>query len=299
MKAKSKQMSREERTAYHEAGHVVAATFLRFGHKPKKATIIPTEDYLGVVHPYEKRAEYPEYDLDAKTQIKWEHTLIGYLAGLVAEKIAAGRYNYRGAHSDMQVAQAIVEARSGDGESGALYYRWAKARTKELLQARWQYVERVADALMQHKTLNSRQIREAMFGEKMGQDMEDLSKQLGKIKPVKLPTLPAELSKRSLQYCYDAFIILDALPRSVWRQLFEEIYEVLGGQTIRLEEMDSKTCHVKSIDKELTVLKAICLLNVACMREDPDNMYILNIRRNYWFARRRYLKSIGKNADAQ
>jgi GNAT superfamily N-acetyltransferase len=179
MKTKAKTLSPLERTAYHEAGHAVLGFCLRFGRTPKTASIVASGEDLGSVESIKKLKSYPDFEADAKTAMTWEHELMVCLAGLVAEKIACGRYDYKGASEDLQAAKELVKMRSGDGASGRLYHRWAKRRTADLLEAHWQNVERVAEALLKHKKLNSRQLIQAFNGESViKMNMQDLSDRL-------------------------------------------------------------------------------------------------------------------------
>jgi ATP-dependent Zn protease len=95
--------SRIERTAYHEAGHAVAAYLRRL--RFTNISIIPDRGTLG-------RCEFSEapviIDLNAHSighaRRRIETLIIVSLAGVVAECLLTERHNWRGAHADLHDA---------------------------------------------------------------------------------------------------------------------------------------------------------------------------------------------------
>jgi ATP-dependent Zn protease len=90
MAVKDVQISRKrttklERTAYHEAGHVVAHYVLRIGFR--YVTIIPSGDYLGHVKgcPYGKNFR-PYIEVTLRMRDRLEKEIVIFFAGNEAEK---------------------------------------------------------------------------------------------------------------------------------------------------------------------------------------------------------------------
>jgi hypothetical protein len=152
--------SRAERTAYHEAGHAVAAYLrhLRF----TSVSIVPDRGTLG-------RCEFSEapvvIDLSVpptpRTRARVETLIVVSLAGVIAECLLTGRHNWRGAHADLRDAGRYAEALAGsDNEAGA-YARWLWEHTRVLLSAPpcWLAVQRLAGALTEDGRVGERRAR--------------------------------------------------------------------------------------------------------------------------------------------
>jgi hypothetical protein len=138
-------MAIRELTAYHEAGHAVAA--LRLGLAFDKVTVRPDTgthgELLGV--------RFQPHQDDERAQVK--------LAGLVAERIRAGswkRVDLVGATSDVSTACHIIASRGGDLE-GCL--RWHASEAGKLIANKWGAVESIANALLSVETLAERDAR--------------------------------------------------------------------------------------------------------------------------------------------
>lgn len=197
-----RKLTREERTAYHEAGHAVAHFFV--GHPAKRATIIPdeAEGTLGHVQAWASRAlganlsgevSYREEDpmrlarglpsrrlgsdgkpvprerSEAWIERRVQLEIMTLLAGGIAEKRAGGRANHVGARSDREKANELafqlmsrgLTRGSGRRQAEALL-RWLTIRAEELVAHWWDCVEEIAEALLAHKTLTGKDVREAI-----------------------------------------------------------------------------------------------------------------------------------------
>src|SRR5262245_17726030 len=113
-------------TAYHEAGHAVAAIVK--GIKVEKATIKPDKDYLGVV--IQKRIQKSVRDAleyGSPTPAKRErieiHAII-LLAGGIAERKYRGRYNHIGRGEDVDKVIDIALKLSGSTNTTNAYLQW-------------------------------------------------------------------------------------------------------------------------------------------------------------------------------
>jgi hypothetical protein len=134
-------LKRLEATAYHEAGHTVAAYTLRRNFS--YVTINPNNDSLGHV----------------ALEHKWfKHNLIDmaiWLAGFIAEYKAygiSGGFEYDFAHID-QIALSITKGVNGD----TLFRRHLADFSLDLFESPgfWEAVEALAKALLEHKKLDS------------------------------------------------------------------------------------------------------------------------------------------------
>jgi len=155
-----RRVSRIERTAYHEAGHAVAAyvRHLRF----TSISIIPDRGTLG-------RCEFSETavvidpesggQLRARTRI--ETLIIVSLAGVISESLLTGRHNWRGAHADLHDATRYASFVTGSVEELKAYERWLWEHTRTLLEARpcWLAVQQLAAALIEDRRIGERRAR--------------------------------------------------------------------------------------------------------------------------------------------
>ncbi len=91
----------KERTAYHEAGHTIAAWFLTGAHPVHKVTIIPRGQALGVTQmiPEEDRMNMSEHEL--------RDQLVVLLSGRAAEKLIYNEFTV-GAENDLERATSLA-----------------------------------------------------------------------------------------------------------------------------------------------------------------------------------------------
>ncbi len=104
---RSMAMSEEEKrnTAYHEAGHALAAVSVPAAHPVHKATIIPRGRALGMV------MQLPERDEISMTYEQMTSRLVIMMAGRVAEELTFGKKNVTsGAQSDIEQATRLARA---------------------------------------------------------------------------------------------------------------------------------------------------------------------------------------------
>jgi hypothetical protein len=152
--------SRIERTAYHEAGHAVAAYLrhLRFTN----VSIVPDRGTLG-------RCEFSEapiiIDLSVppspRTRARVETLIIVSLAGVIAECLLTGRHNWRGAHADLHDAARYAESLAGSDNEAGTYARWLWEHTRVLLSAPpcWLAIRQLAAALAKERRIGERRAR--------------------------------------------------------------------------------------------------------------------------------------------
>jgi ATP-dependent Zn protease len=128
-------MNKEEKaTAYHEAGHALAA--YRFGHYGGRITIVPNGDRVG------RSLSEAEWG-DGSTDIE---QIIVLFAGLASESKYNADANKLGSSDDDEKAADLLE-RTNETESSL------RKKAKELIDKNWQIIEAIAEKLFIHKTL--------------------------------------------------------------------------------------------------------------------------------------------------
>jgi ATP-dependent Zn protease len=153
-----------EATAYHEAGHVVAAFLLHRGFRT--VTIIPKEDSLGhMLKTAPPRNLHPDYQTDARAEIWLRREITICLAGPVAEKLHTGRGNWRiGGSSDFHHAVDWASDIMGDPDEIGAYLDWLTLVTKNMLKHphHWPIVQALAAELLSRRTVGPRRARALM-----------------------------------------------------------------------------------------------------------------------------------------
>ena len=137
-----------EATAYHEAGHAVAAW--RLGYRSIGASITAGHEFAGeVTHESVFRGGNVEFNESELTRSRVERAIIIRLAGPIAQK----RYRrtswrrWQGG-ADYAVAADLALRVCGSGELASAFLKWLELRAKALIEEHWPAVERVANALL-------------------------------------------------------------------------------------------------------------------------------------------------------
>ena len=137
-------------TAYHEAGHAVMA--LVFDRPVQKVSILPDQRRLG--HCELRKG------VSRASQDRLEADILILLAGVVAEAIHSGSYNWTGAALDLQSVRQLAVMRSGQGQADKLTRRLQAKTEHLLLQARnWNAVVQIAAELFAKKSISGRAAR--------------------------------------------------------------------------------------------------------------------------------------------
>ena len=160
MSSRSSKQKKLERTAYHEAGHVVAAYFVRRGFS--YISIEPGEDSLGhVVYQKFRDSFRPDYDKKIKTRLPLEKVIIIGLAGYVAEKIFTGRRGLTEAVDDFQIAFDYASILTGGAEETSAFVKWLLIRTENMLRTpqNWAAVQALAEELLKVKKIKYHRAR--------------------------------------------------------------------------------------------------------------------------------------------
>lgn len=137
-------------TAYHEAGHAVMA--LIFDRPVQKVSILPDQRRLG--HCELRKG------VSRASQDHLEADILILLAGVVAEAIHCGSYNWTGAAMDLQSVRRLAVMRSGQGQADKLTRRLL-AKTEHLLQQSWHWsaVDLIVAELLEKKSISGRTAR--------------------------------------------------------------------------------------------------------------------------------------------
>ena len=101
--------ARRVRTAYHEAGHAIAA--FELGVPFREVSIAATTDSWGHLLSTPLRLREPDvYTMSPRTRDRLERRIIVGLAGREGNRLLTGRYDHRGAGNDYQQAGEIARS---------------------------------------------------------------------------------------------------------------------------------------------------------------------------------------------
>ena len=149
-------------TAYHEAGHAVAA--FAMGKRFKKVSVIPNsdEDSLGRVSGCGWKSKLnPEFDDGARVRNLVEAQIIILLAGPVAEAKLTGQFNHIGASKDYEYVVRYASYLTGSSDETTAYINWLIEKTKNVLSTyRWNALEQLADELIKRREIAYKAARE-------------------------------------------------------------------------------------------------------------------------------------------
>jgi len=145
-----------EITAYHEAGHAVAA--LALGRPVAWVSIRPGRKYLGVCL-FGKSVFRPSEDwLEREAMIA--------LAGPAAEAGLTGEMDWAGAARDHEYAFSLARSRCGDDKKADRQVKRWLSKADHLLGSgnTWQFVERIAEELVRVEEISGRTVRHLFEG---------------------------------------------------------------------------------------------------------------------------------------
>src|SRR5262245_333793 len=143
--------SEDVATAYHEAGHAVAA--LALDRPVVKVSILADRDRAGICF-FGKAVFRPSED--------WlEREVLIALAGLAAEARQTGEYDRDAAARDLRYARGLAIQPAGSGRQARRLERRRLAKAEHLLDraANWRAVELIAAQLLRCGEMSGRQAR--------------------------------------------------------------------------------------------------------------------------------------------
>jgi ATP-dependent Zn protease len=155
---------REWDTAYHEAGHAVAAFFLGMSIGRNGVTIVPDKikQTLGTGHILSQLRERPDVSVSPRTYVQIENRAVMDMAGDVAEKKFRPRRHY-GGQTDLLHASDLLSCISESNEITTARLNVAVLRARSLVELRRREITAVANALVERKTLTAEQVCEAIL----------------------------------------------------------------------------------------------------------------------------------------
>ena len=191
--SRRRRLTREESTAYHEAGHATAAfvlgfavprVFIRldaeFGERRGQTDVCWVCD----VEITEEQAKLPYVQIELDQRIK---CLMG---GMIAENIARGKTNLKikltsafdqlAGDTDEVVSLATIRCQFGRSTTPydrvrAAYLYWLEVSTQRLLKQNWQLVEAIATALLENHELSGTALKRIVRTVKKTQAAESLA----------------------------------------------------------------------------------------------------------------------------
>lgn len=150
-----------EQTAYHEAGHAVAA--LALNRAIRELSIVPTENSLGHLKNTKAPDSFrPDINVDNRTTTWIEREVLIGLAGPAAEARHVGRYNHLAAAGDHKMVANLASHHHGFGKVLTKYLDYMAARAEAFVAApnHWVQIEDLAAALLIHQFMKPKAIRE-------------------------------------------------------------------------------------------------------------------------------------------
>jgi ATP-dependent Zn protease len=146
--------------AHHEAGHAVAAFVLNLGIGRKGVTIVSDAESLGAAYVLHQLRENSEIEISPRTHVRILDYAVMCLAGDAAQKKFNPRRRY-GGQNDLHNAADLLSYISGSNKILELQLKIARLRACGLVEVRWKQIEAVAAALVERKTLNREEVRQA------------------------------------------------------------------------------------------------------------------------------------------
>jgi len=159
-------LSSLRRTAFHEAGHAVAAVLQR--KALRKVTIVPDKESedLGCTFTERFGTLFHEAHVGRKQRGLLEREVMVLLAGPEAEALASGRRNHVGAFRDYQCSCDVLDYLCRDPRKLRPYVDLLFVRTEAMFvneDPNWHAVEALVEVLLREKTIGGRRAREIIL----------------------------------------------------------------------------------------------------------------------------------------
>ena len=151
---------KHESTAYHEAGHAVAAFVLRLKIGRRGVSIVPDreKDLVGLAHVPVQVQEQPDRAVSGRTRLHLEKQAIMCFAGDAAERKFDGRRRF-GGHRDYQHAAELLAPLATSWEQHDARIEVARLGARDIVEATWSSIQAVAEELLRKKTLNAADVK--------------------------------------------------------------------------------------------------------------------------------------------
>src|SRR5262245_54406910 len=150
-------------TAYHEAGHALAAW--KNGIGIRRISIVPKGDKLGRLQRRTPlRAIHFEWDGSDRARMRAEKLIEVSLAGPAAQRrFKPSSFRHCQAHSDHRQAVDLADYLNGNSEQAQLYLRWMERRASDLVANFWPLVEALALVLLERRTMTGKEAAEVFM----------------------------------------------------------------------------------------------------------------------------------------
>ncbi len=150
-------------TAYHEAGHAVAAWYLGAG--VKSASIVPDADSTGRVYYERHPLEGIDIDLDdgPHVQARLEDAIQIALAGPVAHRRFNPRsWRHHHGEVDHRVATDLALKNCGSAEIASAYLKYLGLLARGIVKTNWVAVEALAEELLERRAMSGEDVEEVI-----------------------------------------------------------------------------------------------------------------------------------------
>lgn len=162
---RTKELGRQQSSAYHEAGHAVVAYSLHISLGRKGVTIVPDFEshFLGSTHIVLRLRANPEYATSARVHVLIENYAVMCIAGDEAERKFSSRRTF-GGQRDLQNAVELLDYISGSSEIANARLRVAQLQARSRINNFWEPIVAVATKLLEspNGTLTPKQVREVI-----------------------------------------------------------------------------------------------------------------------------------------
>jgi hypothetical protein len=160
----TKQQQELRATAYHEAGHAVAAFHLGIGIGRKGVNVIPdsSEDRAGMAHIRKGFAGRPDYEVTDRMRHGAEKHVVASFAGEAAQRrFRASSVRTWHAATDRKNAVDLLSYFVPEKRELEAYCQWPQSRAENLIKRPevWAQIHAVADALVERKHLRPLEVR--------------------------------------------------------------------------------------------------------------------------------------------
>ena len=157
----------QEVSAYHEAGHAVAAIRTGIGIGRSGVSIAPGEHFSGMDHLLKRFSGNPDKIATGTMRLGAEKHAIASLAGELAQRKfrPSSVRSYHGQTDRHNAVKLMSYFVSSDRELSA-YLKWLKIRAEQLVgnDATWTMIEAVAKALIKRDRLSAKEAKEIALG---------------------------------------------------------------------------------------------------------------------------------------
>jgi ATP-dependent Zn protease len=155
-----RKITTRESTAYHEAGHAVAMQCMA-AHVQRVSIIPDGSGFVGITECEPMTLSEHAAKMEGCERDVFEAHAAWALAGIIAEKMATGRWKHHGAHQDYQHTLDVIQRSLVRTEDEVKpYFLLLAIKARDILVDTWPAVVRVAEALVERKTLDGDQFLE-------------------------------------------------------------------------------------------------------------------------------------------